>query len=337
MPWTPEQQAETVRAIAIFGGAVILAWVVPTLIAMLMRRGRGDAEIGSTVMRAIRGPLGGLLIVQALFIALHTLSYLQSESHAIDRVWFSFTVAVFAYAIQRVAARLLQWYAERSVRGDTRIDARSLPILRRALNVAIWLVSGLLILDALGVQISPLLAGLGLGGLAVALALQPMLANVFASSYLLSDQSIRVGDAILVQGGPSGTIEDIGWRATRIRTLDHDLVIIPNSVLAQSTMTNFDAAAPETDVTLTLSVPIAADLELVERACLDELARLCEEARDVVVASVPPSFHYEGIDAARVRILVRVRVDSWRAVADLRHRMILRLHSRMRAEGVSLA
>lgn len=336
---TPAQWVETLTAIALFGGALILALLLPVLIGALVHRrtggtGLGEREAGEMVVRALRGPAGALVIVQALFIALRRLSYLQGDWQLIQRVWLAATIAVLVYATQRVVARLMQWYVERSGNGRSRIH--SLPPLRRALSVAIWLAGGLVVLDTLGVQISALLAGLGLGGLAVALALQPLFANVFASSYLLSDQSIRVGDAIQVQGGPSGIVEDIGWRATRIRSFDHHLVIVPNSVLGQATITNFDATTPEADVTLILRVSAAEDLALVEDACLDELARLCAEATGLVVESAPVSFRYQSVEGGKAEILVRVRTTSWREVEHLRHRMVLRLQRRLQSEGIAL-
>ena len=288
------------------------------------------------VVRALRGPVGVLVMVQALFIALRSLSYLSDYHHLLQRAWLAGTITVLIYATQRVLARLTQWYGERSVRGQSRIDPRTVPLLRRAINVVIWVVGGLIVLDTVGIQISPLLAGLGIGGLAVALALQPMLANVFASSYMLSDRSIHVGDAIQVQNGPSGIIEDIGWRATRIRSVDHNLVIVPNSVLAAATVTNFDASAPDTDVTLVLRVSGAEDLAAVEAACLDELTRLCEEALGLVVEGAPVSFHYQALADGKAEVLLRIRAASWREVDDLRHRMIMRIHSRLQSEGVSL-
>ena len=346
IPLTPAQWVETATAFAIFGGAVILAVAIPAVIGALVRRspGSGAREAGEMAVRALRGPLGALLVVQGLFIALRRLSYLDGDREVIDRAWLGVTIAVVTYAAQRVVARLMTWYAERSQRdehaGAGRSRIGSLPPLRRAVTAAIWILGGLVVLATLGVQISPLLAGLGLGGFAVALALQPLLANVFASSYLLSDQSIRVGDAIQVQGGPSGVIEDIGWRATRIRTGEHNLVIVPNSVLAQATMTNFDATAPETDVTLVLHVSVEDDLARVEEACLDELSRLCDAATTLVArepgAPAPISFRYQAIDEGRAEILLKVRAASWRAVGELRHLMILRLHSRLRSEGIVL-
>ena len=81
----------------------------------------------------------------------------------------------------------------------------------------------------MGISISPLLAGLGIGGFAFALAVQPILSNVIASSYMLSDSSVRVNDFIEIEGGPTGWVEDIGWRATRLRTFDNNLIIFKQS------------------------------------------------------------------------------------------------------------
>ncbi|MGE3856878.1 MAG: mechanosensitive ion channel family protein [Dehalococcoidia bacterium] len=336
IPLTPAEWVETFTAIAIFTGAVVLAIVVPAIVAALVRGRNGGAEVGEMVVRALRGPVGAFILVQAFFIALRTLSYLRDEWHLIERGWLAASILVLTYAIQRVVARLTLWYAGRSVQGRSRIDARTVPLLRRAFNVVIWVVGGLIVLDTVGIQISPLLAGLGIGGLAVALALQPMLANVFASSYMLSDRSIHVGDAIQVQGGPAGIIEDIGWRATRIRSLDHNLVIVPNSVLAASTVTNFDASTPDTDVTLTLRVSGKDDLAAVEAACVEELTRLCEEADGLVLAGAPVSVRFQAIVDGKAELLLRIRAASWREVNDLRHRMIVRIQSRLQAEGVSL-
>jgi small-conductance mechanosensitive channel len=331
---TSDQWVETLTALAIIGAAVLIALIVPRVIVALLARLTAPSGASDLVARALRGPVGTLIVVQALFLALRRLSYLQDNWHIVERAWLATTIVVLVYGAQRLIVPLTQWYADRSAGG--RSPLHSLPPLQRALRAVVWVAGALMVLATVGIEISPLLAGLGLGGLAVALAVQPLLANIFASSYLLSDQSIRIGDAVQVQGGPSGTIEDIGWRATRIRSSDNNLVIVPNSVLAQATMTNFDANAPATDVTLTLRVAPDADLDAIEVACLDELARLCEEAADQVVTGAPVSFRYQGVVEGKVEMLLRIRAASWREVGDLRHRMIIRVHNRLQSEGVAL-
>ncbi len=332
---TSDQWVETLTAVAILGVAVLIALLVPRLIVALLGRLTARSGAGDLVARALRGPIGTLIVVQTFFLVLRRLSYLHDGWPIVERAWLATTMVVVIYGVQRVVVPLTQWYAGNTATGRTRIH--SLPPLQRALRAVIWAAGALMVLTAVGIEITPLLAGLGLGGLAMALALQPLLANIFASSYLLSDQSIRIGDAVQVQGGPTGTIEDIGWCATRIRSTDNNLVLVPNAVLAQATMTNFDATAPATDVTLTLFVSAQEDLGSVEAACVDELTRLCEEAGDLVVQGAPVSFRYVAFLDGKVEVTVRIRAASWGEVGALRHRRILRIHSRLQSEGVGLA
>ena len=331
---TADQWVETLTAVAILGVAVLIALIVPRLVVALLGRFTARSGAGDLVARALRGPIGTLIVVQAFFLVLRRLSYLHDGWQIVERAWLATTIVVLIYAAQRVVVPLTRWYAGDTSTGRSRIH--SLPPLQRALRAVIWAAGALMVLATVGIEITPLLAGLGLGGLAVALALQPLLANIFASSYLLSDQSIRIGDAVQVQGGPTGEIEDIGWRATRIRSTDNNLVIVPNSVLAQATMTNFDATAPATDVALTLFVSAQEDLGVVEAACTDELTRLCEEASDLVVEGAPVSFRYVGFLEGKVEVTMRIRAASWREVGPLRHRMIPRIHSRLQSEGIVL-
>ena len=332
---TSDQWTETLTAVAILGAAVLVALVVPRLIVALLRRFTGSNGATDLAVRTLHGPLCVLIVVQTFFIVLRRLSYLHDGWQVVDRAWIAFTIIVVVYGAQRLIVPLTQWYANRSI--ATRARLHSLPPLQRALRGLIWIAGLLMVLATVGIEISPLLAGLGLGGLAVALALQPMLANIFASSFLLSDQSIRIGDAIQVQGGPSGTIEDIGWRATRIRSTDNNIVLVPNSVLAQATMTNFDSTTPETDVLLVLHVSTEEDLVAVQDACLDELSRMCDEESDLVAGGGRIVFRYQGVEGGKAEMQLRVRATSWRDAAEVRHRMIVRVHSRLLSEGVTLA
>lgn len=110
-------------------------------------------------------------------------------------------------------------------------------LAQTAVRVAVLVVGGLILLGTLGVAITPILTALGIGGLAVALALQDVLSNLFAGIHLLADRFIRVGDFVKLESGVEGFVDDIGWRSTRIR-LPHDaMVVVPNAKLAQSAVT----------------------------------------------------------------------------------------------------
>lgn len=123
---------------------------------------------------------------------------------------------------------------------------------RRALGVAVTglgqtaarllvlVVGGLVLLGALGIEITPILTALGVGGLAVALALQDTLSNLFAGLHLLADRPIRVGDYVKIADAVEGYVVDVGWRSTRVRTLPNTVVVVPNKKVAESIITNYD-------------------------------------------------------------------------------------------------
>jgi small-conductance mechanosensitive channel len=111
-------------------------------------------------------------------------------------------------------------------------------IAQALIRTFVIVVGGLVLMGHLGIAITPLLTALGIGGVAVALALQDTLSNLIAGFHLLADTPVRVGDAVRLENGMEGNVEDIGWRSTRIRQSNDDLIVVPNAKLAQSIVTN---------------------------------------------------------------------------------------------------
>jgi len=198
--------------------------------------------------------------------------------------------------------------------------------------VLVLAVGSLLVMDAVGVSISPLLAGLGLGGFAIALALQPLLSNIFASSYVITDASIAVGDYVEVAGGPTGVVEDIGWRATRIRTFDNNISMVPNAAVADSIITNYDSADARADARVDCGIAYEEDLERVEALVLEELFKLLE--LDYVDQDRTPLFRYSEFADSNINFFVKMRAVTWGDSFLLKHEMMKRIHSRLVAEGV---
>src|SRR5262245_52013926 len=165
------------------------------------------------LMRAIRLPLALLVLIGIADVAQRTLLPMDAARIYLDRVWLILIVIVGVLVMQRALHAALDWAAADTAR--SRGFSSILPIARRGTNFLVAVLGVLLVLDQLDISISPLLAGLGITGVAVALALQPLLTNLFAGSYMLSDASIHEGDVISIAGGPEGRVESIGWRATR--------------------------------------------------------------------------------------------------------------------------
>ncbi len=213
---------------------------------------------------------------------------------------------------------------------------QALPATSLTRNIATILVvifGVLMILNSLGISIVPLLTALGVGGLAVALALQDTLANLFAGFYLTMARQVRVGDYVKLEGGQEGYVEDIGWRATQIRTLPNNMVLVPNKKLGETIITNYYLPDRELAVLVEVGVDYSSDLAQVEWVT-------CEVAREVlqtVSGGVPGCeplvrFHTFGEYGINGTVTLRARefVDQYL----LKHEFIKRLNVRYKQAGI---
>lgn len=232
------------------------------------------------------------------------------------------------FVIASFASRAVSLYGVRLTPG--------LPVSSLTRNIAWGLVTALgvlVVLNGLGVAITPMLTALGVGGLAVALALQESLANFFAGVFLAIAGQIRVGDYVRLDTGQEGYVADFGWRSTRLRMLANNLVVVPNSKLAQAVVVNHHLPSPDLAVLVDLGVDYASDLEQVERVVM-------EVGKDVMVtvaggvSDFEPfvRFHTFGESSIDFTAILRAReyVDQYL----VKHEFIKRLHRRFDQEGI---
>jgi len=212
----------------------------------------------------------------------------------------------------------------------------SLGILALLGKGLIILVGLLVTLDSLSISITPLLTTLGIGGLAVALAFKDTLTNFFAGFYILADRPIQVGDYIKIEGGPEGYVEEVGWRSTRIRTLANNIVILPNSKVSESIITNYYLPERRMALLVNVSVGYGSDSRRVERVLLEEATRAASEIQGMLAEPPPlvrfnPGFRESSLDFT-VICQVREFVDQYFVQHELRHRIL----ERLRREGIEI-
>jgi small-conductance mechanosensitive channel len=204
------------------------------------------------------------------------------------------------------------------------------------IKVLVFTLGGLLILGAVGISVTPLLAALGVGGLAVGLALQDTLGNLFAGVHILVEKPIRVGDFIRLETGEEGYVTDIGWRTTRIRMLPNNMVIVPNAKVAQSILTNYYLPEQRMALLIPVSVSYASDPERVETILVEEATRAAGEIPGLLADPPPfvrfiPGFGESSLDFTLI-CQVREFVDQYLAQHELRKRIFRRFHQ----EGIEI-
>ena len=206
-------------------------------------------------------------------------------------------------------------------------------MLRRLAVMAVYVMGGLLALEALGISVSPLIAGLGLGGLAVALAIQPTLANIFAGTYVMTEGVISPGDYIELQGGVAGYVIGVSWRSTRIRTWENNLVVIPNARLADTIITNYYEPEPPVNVFLTCGVSYDSDLARVEAVSMDVMNRVLDTSPHGV-KEYGAYFGFDNFGESNVDFWLFVQAKDRLAGFELRSELINELHRRFAEEGI---
>jgi small-conductance mechanosensitive channel len=170
----------------------------------------------------------------------------------------------------------------------------------------------------------------------VALAFKDTLANFFAGFYILADQPIREGDYIKLEGGPEGYVEGVGWRSTRIRTLPNNIVIIPNSKVSESIITNYFLPERRMALLLNIGVGYGSDSRRVERILLEEATQASSELEGLL-ADPPPIVRFIpgfGESALHFTLICQVRefVDQYSVQHELRHRIF----QRFKKEGIEI-
>ncbi|MFH2120809.1 MAG: mechanosensitive ion channel family protein [Pseudomonadota bacterium] len=211
----------------------------------------------------------------------------------------------------------------------------STSIFTHLTQVLVYLIGVLVLLQSLGISIAPILTALGVGGLAVALALQDTLSNLFAGIHMIASQKIRPGDYVKLESGEEGYVADITWRYTTIRMLANNMIIIPNAKLASAVATNFSLPEPEMAVIVDVGVGYGSDLNKVESVTID-VARTVMKEIEGGIPEFDPFIRYNKFDDSSINFVVILRAREFANQHLIRHEFIKRLQKRYQKEGIEI-
>ena len=317
-----------------FVAASLLALLLRAILLVLVRRWSGPDGRGA-LARAIRLPSVLWSIVFGIWVgnevARQTDQLPPRVSHQISVLLEIAVILSVTITVSNIFTTLVQTASERRALGG------AVTGLGQSVARGVVFITGLLVLlSALGIQIAPILTALGVGGLAVALALQDTLSNLFAGVHLLADKPIRVGDYVKVADNVEGHVVDIGWRSTRVRMLQNVVVTIPNKRVAESTITNYDMPESRLAVPIRIAVDYGADAELVERVLLEESTRAVDEVPGLLGEPAPSARLIPGFGEYSLDFTLAVHVKSFTDQFVVQHELRKRVLTRLAAEGVRI-
>jgi small-conductance mechanosensitive channel len=309
----------------------VLALVVGTVLRRSLARlaaHRRD-ELSDVLARSLPRPVGIAVFLVALAAGLRFLpigTRRMTEAHR----FIAIALCVLGVALMmRIALRAIDAY------GRSNPELKSSAGIGKAITWVVGLaIVAVIVSDALGVSLAPALTALGVGSLAVALALQDTLTNFFSGVYLLVDKPVRPGDFIRVDPGFEGYVESIGWRSTHLRTLASNLVVLPNATLSKSIITNYSLPTSHVATTVRIDVAFDADLDKVEDALADEAKRALD-LPGIADAPAPSVSMAPGFVDGGVGYTVAFHVRTYADQAVVQSALRKRIAARLKREGIA--
>ena len=227
-------------SVFVFLLAAIAGFVVYSIFKRYLNRWakRTKTKLDDEILRSIRAPILLLAILVGAYFGLEFLTFLEPYSELLAAIFTVAEILVVTLVVIRLANVLTSWYTEKSVKDEERVSVHILFILRRLIHLVVYVFALLAILVVFGVDLSSVVVGLGVGGIAIALALQNVLSDVFSAFSIYFDRPFEVGDFIVI-GEHMGTVKKIGIKSTRLQLLQGEELVISNRELTTTRVRNF--------------------------------------------------------------------------------------------------
>ncbi|MEB3288056.1 MAG: mechanosensitive ion channel family protein [Vampirovibrionales bacterium] len=293
-------------------------------------------ELDDAIIRCFFGKtfaffaLFGIDTAVALLPRLTRFEIISSAKPIAHQLIVSIVILLLAWLISDMAIRFIQHLNKRF---------ESLPstsIFHNIIRIGIMCLGLLVMLQTLGISVLPILTALGVGGLAISLALKDTLENVFAGFQIIFSKQIRIGDYVRLDNGVEGYAEDIGWRNSTIRQFNENLVIIPNAKLASAIVTNYSRPNLGMLITLEGIVHYHSDLQEVESLILEAAQRVIDREEMANKSKKPVVRLFQFTDLG-VRYRLRVAVSHYKNEFPLTHVLLQEVHKTLHQAGIGFS
>ncbi len=309
-----------------FLAGVILERVICARLKEVVEKNKWEG--GNIIIGSMHGMVLLWCVIAGADASLYSLPLSNTLFTFFQKSLIVITILTVTIAVARIAIGFINIYSRGSEGALPTITISS-----NILKLVIYIIGLMVALQTLGISIAPILTALGVGGLAVALALNDTLANLFSGLHILLSKQVKPGDYIKLNTGEEGYVTDITWRNTTIRTLSRNIIIVPNANLAAAIITNFQLPEKDVSVHVQVGVSYGSDLEKVEKTTL-EIAR--EIVGEKGVPGFEPVVQYQTFGDSSINFMVFMRAKEFADQGLMIHEFIKRLHRRFREAGIEI-
>ena len=318
-----------IPAIYIIGGLLVgfvLEKIVLAELRHIAKKTQWKGDI--VIINSLRGMVIMWLLIAGIYGAILNITMSPSLLVHLKQILLVGVIFTSTIVIAKMTAGFVSIYVQRE---DVALPSTS--IFRNLTKLLVFVIGIMVILQSLGISITPILTALGVGGLAAALALQPTLANLFSGLQIIAANQLHPGDYIKLDSGEEGYVIDVTWRNTTIRALKNNMIIIPNSKLASTIVKNYYQPQQEMSFLVQVGVSYESDLQKVEKITLE----VGKEVMRKVEGGVPefdPLIRYHTFDDSSINFTVVLRTKEYVGQYLLKHEFIKKLHERYNKEGI---
>lgn len=322
------------RMVAVF----LLVFVVIRLLMFILEKivpiftKKTKTDLDDVILEKISSPLTFLALLAGARFAIDEISLSAKVSWAINGMIFTLMILVASVLVYHILDSLIVFgYKDFGKKVRVKINESLLEFFHSMLKIVVVVAAVLIILESWGIEIGPLLAGLGVAGIAIAFALQPTLSNIFGGISMLLDRSINIGDLIDLDDGTRGHILKINLRSTKVKTFNNKLVIIPNAKLSEGNIKNVALPEPATRVVIPFSVAYGSEISKVKKLVHSEILKVKNliKERGIIVRFV------EMADSG-LNFKTYFYVDSFDELADAMDDANTRIYNALNKAGIEI-
>lgn len=290
---------------------------------------KSETKIDNIIISALKTPSIYWCIAIGLYVGIAISGLPERQIFYLTKTIHIIVILSITIAAANLSGKVFRNYIQQS-----NLPVPTTGLAYGILKGTIIVIGLLIILSVLGISITPLITALGVGGLAVALALQDTLTNLFAGIHILMERSIRVGDFIRLETGQEGYVEDITWRTTRIRMQPNNMVIIPNSKLSQSIVINYCLPEKQMSMQIPINVSYSSDPEKVEGILVEEVKKAVGEIKGLLGEPEPSVKFIPGFGESSLGFTLTCNVQEFADQYPVQHELRKRILKRFRHEGI---
>ena len=287
-------------------------------------------ESDEIFINALRGTTTVLFLVASIYLALESTELSVHLLNFIHKVLLVLVILFVTVVLSKISVGFVNVYSKR-----VGVSLTSTSIFTNITRILVFIIGILIIFQYLGISTVHILTVLGIGGLAVALALQDTFSNLFAGIQVIASGQLKPGHYLRLSSGEEGHVADITWRYTTIISLQNNTLIVPNSKLASAIVTDFNIPDEILLTSIEVGVSYDSDLEKVEKVTTDVAGEVLKET-GVGVPEFEPSVTYKKFGDSSINFDVDFHVKKFVDQYTVKHEFIKRLHRRYREEGIDI-